>query len=61
VRGGARTGPGARPEGFEHDEGEIASARTLKSAAGINYSYANMRSTLAKVDRGPAGVVHPAR
>lgn len=47
------------PEGFEHDQGEIASARTLKSTAGIKYDFANVHSTLAKVDHGPQGVAHP--
>ena len=49
------------PDGFEHDEGEIASAKTLKSSGGIKYSYKNTHSTLAKVDHGPKGVAHPAR
>ena len=48
------------PEGFEHHEGEIASAKTLKSSGGIKYSYNNSHSTLAKVDHGPKGLVHPA-
>jgi hypothetical protein len=48
------------PEGFEHHEGEIASAKTLKSSGGIKYSYKNSHSTLAKVDHGPMGLVHPA-
>ena len=49
------------PDGFEHDEGEIASARILKSTGGIKYSYKDTHSTLATVDHGPKGVVHPAR
>ena len=48
------------PEGFEHDEGEIASARVLKANGGIKYSYANTHSTLAEVEHTPTGVVHPA-
>ena len=48
------------PDGFEHHEGEIASAKILKSSGGIKYSYANSHSTLAKVDHGPKGLVHPA-
>ncbi len=48
------------PEGFEHHEGEIASARILKANGGIKYSYANTHSTLADVEHTPQGVVHPA-
>ncbi len=48
------------PEGFEHHEGEIASAKTLKASGAIKYSYKNTHSTLAKVDHRPTGVVHPA-
>jgi hypothetical protein len=48
------------PEGFEHDEGEIASARVLKANGGIKYSYQNSHSTLANVEHTPKGVVHPA-
>jgi hypothetical protein len=48
------------PEGFEHHEGEIASACVLKANGGIKYSYANTHSTLAEVEHTPKGVVHPA-
>jgi hypothetical protein len=33
---------------------------TLKCSSGIKYSYNNSHSTLAKVDHGPKGLVHPA-
>ena len=48
------------PEGFEHHEGEIASARILKANGGIRYSYENSHSTLAQVEHTPKGIVHPA-
>jgi hypothetical protein len=47
------------PEGFEHHEGEIASARIVKATGPIKYSYQNSHSTLAKVEHTPKGVVHP--
>jgi len=48
------------PNGFEHHEGEIASARMVKATGGIKYSYHNSHSTLANVEHTPKGVVHPA-
>ena len=48
------------PEGFEHHEGEIASARYLKANGKINYSFQNSHSTLAQVEHTPKGLVHPA-
>ena len=48
------------PEGFEHHEGEIASARYLRANGAIKYSYENSHSTLAKVEHTPKGLVHPA-
>jgi hypothetical protein len=48
------------PEGFEHHEGEVASARSLKANGQINYSFENSHSTLAHVEHTPAGVVHSA-
>jgi hypothetical protein len=48
------------PEGFEHHEGEVASARRLKASGKINFSHENSHSTLARVEHQPTGVVHPA-
>ena len=48
------------PEGFEHHEGEVASAKSLKSSGAIKYAFTDTHSTLAKVDHGPMGVAHPA-
>jgi hypothetical protein len=48
------------PLGFEHHEGEIASAKMVKATGGIKYSYHNSHSTLANVEHTPKGVVHPA-
>jgi len=48
------------PEGFEHHEGEIASARILEAKGAIKYSYRNSHSTLARVEHTPSGVVHPS-
>jgi hypothetical protein len=47
------------PEGFEHHEGEIASARILEASGKIKYSYRDSHSTLARVEHTPKGVVHP--
>jgi hypothetical protein len=48
------------PEGFEHHQGEIVSAQTLKASGAIKFRFKNTHSTLAKVDHGPKGLVHPA-
>lgn len=44
------------PEGFEHHQAEIASAR-IESTGGIKFSVAEGHSSLAKVDQTPTGVV----
>jgi hypothetical protein len=48
------------PEGFEHHQGEIASARYLRASGKIKYSFQNSHSTLAEVEHTPQGLVHPA-
>jgi hypothetical protein len=48
------------PEGFEHHEGEVACARSLKANGPINYIFENSHSTMALVEHTPKGVVHPA-
>jgi hypothetical protein len=48
------------PEGFEHHEGEVASAKNLKASGKLNFTYRDSHSTLARVEHLPTGVVHPA-
>jgi hypothetical protein len=43
------------PEGFEHHQAEVASAR-IESTAGIRFSVPEGHSSLAQVEQTPMGV-----